>query len=154
MWQRVQTVFLALVVVSLVLALFYPLAEGISEDIMYKLFPLHFSSFENKIQKEVYFPFCITAVLMVAASTIALMQLRRYDDRITQIKMGTLNSLILMGVMGSAVYFIYNIPSQYPGQWQKGFGLWFLFAGVTFNWLAVRFIRRDEKLVKDSNRLR
>jgi hypothetical protein len=29
-----------------------------------------------------------------------------------------------------------------------------VFGAVTFNWLAMRFIRRDEKMVRDSERLR
>ena len=91
---------------------------------------------------------------MIAAATIAAMEMKRYDNRILQIKMGTLNSLVLMGVMISAVWFIYNLPTQYHAVWQNGLGLWVLFAGVTFNWLAVRFIRRDEKLVRDSDRIR
>jgi hypothetical protein len=32
--------------------------------------------------------------------------------------------------------------------------MWIMFVGVACNWLAVRFIRRDEKLVRDSDRLR
>jgi hypothetical protein len=154
MWQRIQTVFLGLVIVSMVLGLFYPLAVGSTEGLSYKLFPLQFSIFDDNGTIVTYFPYSITAILMAAAATIAFMEMRRFDNRILQIKMGTLNSLVLMGVMISAVMFIYKLPSQYPANWQNGFGLWVLFAGVLFNWLAVRFIRRDEKLVRDSDRIR
>ena len=154
MWQRIQTVFLVLVILSMAIGLFYPMAVGTDGVVTYKLFALQFSVFNADGQQVTYFPYSVTAILMIAAATIALMEIKRFDNRIVQIKMGTLNSLVLMGVMGSSVFFIYNLPGKYTATWQNGFGLWVLFAGVTFNWLAVRFIRRDEKLVKDSNRLR
>jgi hypothetical protein len=45
------------------------------------------------------------------------------------------------------------LNKQYPLA-QNGVAMYFVFAAVVCNWLAVRFIRRDEKLVKDSDRLR
>jgi Domain of unknown function (DUF4293) len=154
MWQRVQTVFLALVIVSMVVGLFFPIWVGMEEGATYKLFALHFSVFEEDGQSATYFPYSITAILMMAAATIALMELRRYDNRILQIKLGTLNSLILMGVMISAVVLANKMTDAHPINWNYGLGLYIPFAGVTFNWLAVRFIRRDEKLVRDSDRIR
>jgi Domain of unknown function (DUF4293) len=155
MWQRIQTVFLALVIVSMVVGIFFPIWVGVEGEVTYKLFPLHFSSYENeKATLANYFPYSITAILMMAAATIAFMELRRYDNRILQVKMGTLNSLVLMGVMISAVLLANKMTDAHPVNWTYGMGLYIPFAGVTFNWLAVRFIRRDEKLVRDSDRIR
>lgn len=155
MWQRIQTVFLVLVIVSMVVGIFFPIWVGAEEDIAYKLYPLHFSSYEgNELSTTSYFPYSITAILMIAAATIAFMEVRRYDNRILQVKMGTLNSLILMGVMISAVVLANKMTDAHPLNWKYGLGLYIPFAGVTFNWLAVRFIRRDEKLVRDSDRIR
>jgi hypothetical protein len=158
MWQRIQTVFLALTIISMVVGIFFPIWIGVEGETTYKLFPLHFSSYEQGENGELtvasYFPYSITAILMMAAATIAFMELRRYDNRILQVKMGTLNSLILMGVMVSAVVLANKMTDAHPTNWTYGMGLYIPFAGVTFNWLAVRFIRRDEKLVRDSDRIR
>lgn len=158
MWQRIQTIFLALVIVSMVLGIFFPIWIGVDGEITYKLYPLHFSSYQAGENGELivarYFPYSITAILMVASATIAFMELRRYDNRILQVKMGTLNSLVLMGVMISAVVLANKMTDAHPVNWNYGLGLYIPFAGVTFNWLAVRFIRRDEKLVRDSDRIR
>ena len=59
-----------------------------------------------------------------------------------------------MGAMISAVLFANQLTNDHPEQWTYGPALYILFAGVTFNWLAVRFIRRDEKIVRDSDKLR
>jgi hypothetical protein len=158
MWQRIQTVFLALVIASMVIGIFFPIWVGHSGGITHKLYPLHYSTYQDGdngvVSAAQYFPFAITAMLMVAAATIAFMELRRFDNRILQIKLGTLNSLILMGVMISAVVLANQMTDKFPSDWDYGFGLYIPFAGVTFNWLAVRFIRRDEKLVRDSERIR
>lgn len=154
MWQRVQTIFLALVILSMVAGIFFPIWIGEADGAVHKLYPLHYSVYGEGAPVAKYFPYSITAILMMAAATIAFIELRRFDDRILQIKLGTLNSLILMGVMISAVLLANGMSETYPTNWKYGMGLYIPFAGVTFNWLAVRFIRRDEKLVRDSDRIR
>lgn len=153
MWQRIQTLFLVLVVISMAVSIFLPIwkiTEGAKE---LQLYPLHFTTIENSERNTVYFPYSITAILMAAAATIAIMTIKRYDNRMTQIKLGTLNSLILMCVMISVVLFYNNVTKQY-GYGRYGLSIWIPFVGVFFNWLALRFIRKDEKMVRDSDRLR
>lgn len=156
MWQRIQTVFLSLVVISMVSSLFLPIwvSEDPMSDITRSLYPLHYTTIEGDNRITTYFPYCVTAILMLAAATIAIMEIRRYDDRMVQIKMGTLNSLILAGVMISAVVFANQLAKLSPGGWKYGLSLYLPFVGVTFNWLAIRFIRKDEKTVRDSDRIR
>jgi hypothetical protein len=146
MWQRIQTVFLALVIVTMIVGIFMPIwiwEDGASGS-SHKLYALHYLITEDGARSSAYFPFSITGILMVAAATIAAMQIRRYDNRISQIKLGALNTLILLGVMTNPVGFNGSNNVAY----------WVIFAAVAFNWLALRFIRRDEKLVRDSERLR
>jgi hypothetical protein len=158
MWQRIQTLFLGLVIVSMVVGIFFPIWKGMEGDVTHRLYPLHYSTYQQTdtgvVSVPNYFPYSITAILMLAAATLAFMELRRFDDRIVQIKMGTLNSLVLMGVMISAVVLANQMTDKFPTQWEYGPGLYIPFVGVTCNWLAVRFIRRDEKLVRDSDRIR
>ena len=154
MWQRVQTIFLALVIISMIVGIFFPIWVGVEGEVTYKLYPLHYSVYGESAPVPVYFPYSITAILMIAAATIAIMEIRRYDNRILQIKLGTLNSLVLMGVMISVMWLANTMINAHPTTWTYGYGLYIPFVGVTCNWLAVRFIRRDEKLVRDSERIR
>jgi type IV secretory pathway TrbD component len=153
MWQRIQTLFLVLVVASMIASFFLPIWKIEEAGKEMQLYPLHFSTIENEVKTTQYFPFSITAILMVAAATIAIMEIRRFDNRMTQVKLGTLNSLILAGVLASAVYFYNQVTQQY-GYGKFGLSIWIPFIGVTCNWLAIRFIRRDEKMVRDSDRIR
>jgi hypothetical protein len=156
MWQRIQTVFLALVVAAMVLGIFVPIWvwEDSASGSSHKLFALHYLVTEDGTSSSAYFPFSITGILMAMAATIAVMQIRRFDNRVTQIKMGALNTLVLLSVMIAAVVFSNRLTNQVGFNGANNLSYWIIFAGVGFNWLALRFIRRDEKLVRDSERIR
>jgi hypothetical protein len=155
MWQRIQSVFLGLTIVSLILGLLVPVWVGAGEGIEYRLYPIYFMVKQHdQITTSQYFPFCITAMLIVAAVTLAITEFRRYDNRLLQVKLGTLNSLILAAVMICDVAFSNQMSKAYPIPWKFDFSLYLTFVAVACNWLAIRFIRRDEKLVRDSDRLR
>jgi hypothetical protein len=149
MWQRIQTVFLGIAAIALIVALVQPLWEARAGEEVIVLTPFYLM----KGSQYNYTPYALTAVLSVASLTLVLLTIRRYDNRLTQMKLGLLNSLILAAIMGLIVYFVVSLNTQYPVA-DRGLGLYFVFAAAICNWLAVRFIRRDEKMVKDSNRLR
>ncbi|MFM8346539.1 MAG: DUF4293 family protein, partial [Bacteroidota bacterium] len=109
MLQRIQTLFLGLTILCMVAGIFFPIWSSLDGDTTHKLFPLQYSIIRKDSTEVIDFPYCLTAILMAAAATIAIMEIRRYDDRILQLKLGTLNSLVLMSMMISAVYFSYSI---------------------------------------------
>lgn len=154
MWQRFQTVFLALVIILMIVAMFFPIWMHQFDNTRYELYPLHYSVVTVEAKNSAYFPYSLTAVLMVAAASIAAQTIRRYDNRLTQMKLCALNTFVLMGVMASAIYFSFKLNAEFNTVGLSRISLWVIFGGVASNWLAMRFIRRDEKLVRDSERLR
>ena len=155
MWQRIQSVFIGVTILSLITGLFFPIWLGVSQGAEYRLYPIYFMIKDNGvITTGQYVPYCLTAVLMVAAITIAITEFRRYDNLIVQVKLGTLNSLLLAGVMICDVIFSNQMAKSYPIPWKYDLSLYLTFAAVACNWLAVRFIRRDERTLKDSERIR
>lgn len=150
MWQRIQTVFLVITILSLLVALVQPIWQVQEGESMIVLTPFYLL----KSAQYIYWPYSITAVLAVAGITLAIIEIRRYDNRQTQIKLGALNSLILACVMISAVWFTSELSSEHTTDFRYGIGLYLTFVAVIANWLAVRFIRRDERIIKDSERLR
>jgi len=154
MWQRIQTVFLVIAVLSLIGAIFFPIWEfHDASGNVYKLFALHFKTVENGVEKIVYMPYAITAILFIASITLAIIEIQKFKDRIAQVKMGALNSLFLAGGLGAAVYFATTLLKTYQAG-TYGLGLWLPAVAVVCNWAAIRFIKRDERLVRDSSRLR
>lgn len=149
MWQRIQTVFLAIAIIALIVALILPVWEARAGEEQIVLTPFYLLTGTQYL----YFPYSLTAVLAVAGITLAFLTIRRYDNRLTQMKLAGLNTLILMGVMICIVVFVMKLNNQYPIA-RNGIGMYFVFGAVLCNWLALRFIRRDERLVRDSDRLR
>ena len=92
-------------------------------------------------------------MLAIAAITIAIIQVQKFKNRVLQMKLGALNSLFMAGTIASAVIFSNQLTKAFQGG-QYGLGLWLPGIAVVCNLLANRFIRRDEKLVRDSDRLR
>jgi ABC-type cobalamin transport system permease subunit len=149
MWQRIQTVFLAVTILALAISLIQPVWIG-PEGSNLVLTPFYLLQNDQYS----YLPYSLTAILAVAGITLALIEIRRYDNRVLQMKLGALNTLILAGMMISAIWFSSDLTEQHPSGFRYGVGLYMIFAAVICNWLAVRFIRRDERLVRDSERLR
>lgn len=149
MWQRIQTVFLGVAAIALIVGLVMPLWEARAGEEVIVLTPFYLL----KGGQYFYYPYALTAVLSVAALTLVLLTIKRYDNRLVQMKLGLFNTLILTGVLICIIVFVMQLQNQYPIA-RKGYGMFIIFAAVICNWLAVRFIRRDEKLVRDSDRLR
>lgn len=154
MWQRIQTVFLVVVIISMVGLIFMPIWVFQPEtENSHTLFALHYTEKTNGVANTLYMPYAITAMLAVAAASIAFISIRKFKNRVLQMKLGALNSLLMLGAMVSIVVFIMDLTKSHNGG-QYGSGFWMIAMGVAANFLANRFIRRDEKLVRDSERLR
>jgi type IV secretory pathway TrbD component len=154
MWQRIQTVFLTILIISLIASIFFPI--WVYQDPLgqkHSLYALHYTEKQNEIADTQYFPYCLTAIFTIAAITIAVIEIRKFKDRVLQMKLGALNSLFMVGTIASAVIFSNQFIKTFQAG-QYGIGLWLPGLAVICNLLANRFIRRDEKIVRDSNRLR
>ena len=154
MWQRKQTIFLSLTACCMVLAIFFPIWSAVDGDVIKMLFPLHYTIKTGDVRNTVYFPYAICSVLAVASATIAIIEIGKFENRLLQLKLGALNSLFMMGTIGSGVYFAIQLIKAGHIGGGYGFGLYLPAIAMLSNLVANRFIRKDEKLVRDSNRLR
>ena len=79
-----------------------------------------------------------------------------YKNRLNQIKLGALNSFLTSVFI---IYFLYDIfyNEQYININDKIsflISFYLIFLAIFFNFLANRFIRKDELLVRESERIR
>jgi len=154
MWQRKQTVFLAIAIACLVGMIFFPIWEAKNESARMTLYPLYYGVNSGGANTVAYFPYCIIAILGIAAATIASMEIGKYKNRLLQLKLGALNSLLMAGCMGSAAYLAIKLIQANHISGSYGVSLFFPAVAMVCNAIANRFIRKDENLVKDSDRLR
>jgi len=138
----------------MILMIFFPAWVAESNGVKHELYPLHYSFTEGSVKTTTYFPYALSAILAVAAATIAFMAIGKFENRMTQIKMGALNSLVMAGSLAALVWFATQRIKATEVAGQYGLSLWLPAAAMIFNMIANRFIRRDEKLVRDSDRLR
>ena len=155
MWQRIQTVFLVIAIISLIAAILFPIWVHGAIGQTHKLFAFHYSitGKSGEMITTQYMPYMITAILAIASITLMIIEIGKYKNRILQMKLGALNSLFLAGTILSAFIFANQLAKEFQGG-HFGLGLWLPGLAVLCNLLANRFIQRDEKLVRDSNRLR
>ncbi|MEQ8469572.1 MAG: DUF4293 domain-containing protein [Marinoscillum sp.] len=162
MLQRIQSVFLLLVAVIMITILFLPMwnkiDQGVQEVVTLNAFEMVYSSYDeagNLTPMATEQTFWIS-VLAILAAAIALISMFQFKNRLRQMQLNTLNSLIMAGVLGSTYYYstigdkMLNPDSV--GNFQIGF--YIIAAALLFNSLGNRFIRKDEKLVRSADRIR
>ncbi len=154
MWQRIQTVFLVIAIISLVASIFVPIWAHIDEEgNKHVLYALHYTVTEKDETITTYLPYSLTAIFAIASATIAFIEIGKFKNRVLQMKLGALNSLFLVATIGAALYFASQMIKAHQGG-DYGLGMWLPGVAVLCNLLSNRFIRKDEKLVRDSERLR
>jgi drug/metabolite transporter (DMT)-like permease len=164
MLQRIQSIFLALAAIVMVIIVFLPLWQKIdvekSEIITVTALEITHIRYagdgvavdEVVAEKNIMY----VAVLCLLAAGVALFSLFQYGNRLRQIQFGALNSLIIGGTMFLVLYFCWNAEkTMAPDEKGAYLAAFYLFpVALILNSMANRFIRRDERLVRDSDRLR
>jgi hypothetical protein len=104
----------------------------------------------------VFWPYLVSGTLAFLAIVVSLIEIFSYKNRMTQIKMGALNSLLLAGVLISTIWFASQGQQEWiqlnPGKYS--IGIFFPPLSIICNLIANRFIRKDEKLVRSMDRIR
>lgn len=136
MIQRIQSVWLLLAAIAAALTFKFEYYSGINlqHPALYKI-----TATEN-------FP---TLLLTVGVSTLALITIFLFKNRTLQLR------LCVLGILLEAVliYLYYNQVKTYT---DGTYSVWAILHGliVLLFFLAARGISRDEKIIKDSDRLR
>ena len=158
MLQRIQTVFLLLVVLLMGASMIFPLWTYSPEDseVFFGLKSFYFTNVDpaQGIEDRVYFPFSLVASLAIASMVVTIIELTKFENRLLQMKLGALNSLLMAATMGLGVYFATDLMEAKGVAGVYGTGLFLPAAAMICNVIANRFIRKDEKLVRSVDRIR
>ncbi len=106
MLQRIQTIFLILIVLCMfgVLAFNVKLWENGSDFI--NLTPFYLETNTAGESTILYMPYMLIAVLAAASASLAIFEITRFNNRLLQIKLGALNSLFMAGTV--VLMFIFS----------------------------------------------
>lgn len=157
MIQRIQTVFLFLIAVAMGVALVNPIWEksGAKSPGMARLTALEYS--QQQGLTTFVTPVWYLGLLIGLVGLLALYALFQYRNRLTQTALCAVNALLLTAIMGIILYRTLFVGKEYGNPADQGnflLGFYAIVAALVFNALANRSIRRDEKLVRGSDRLR
>lgn len=164
MLQRIQTVFLLLVVILMASSLLFNVWEYRPEaaGVQYTMTPFALEmtpvgstpDANSELAQKETIPYLLLAVLAIAAITVAIIEITKFKNRLLQIKLGTLNSVILAAATILGVYFANDLAQteELPGNY--GFFIFLTPIALICNAIANRFIHRDEKLVRSVDRIR
>ncbi len=172
MIQRIQTIFLILAAAANIAVLFLPLGVASNNDSMegitVELSGMSISktgldeATANFVEESIGFSddtFLMIHVLLVALTSIYLIVLVfLYGDRQRQIKMSYVGILLLMGQLLVAVLLFMQLPEMAGSpddlRHDIAYGFFVPAVALIFVWLAISRIKKDERLIQSSNRLR
>ena len=161
MIQRIQTIFLFLYIAALISTFFFPVWQKISFNDQTNEVDVivtgHVSSviYDKAGEAIIYDNFWVGGFIIIAC-IVAAMSIFSFKNRLTQIKLGTLNSLFTSLLV---IYYLYEIfyNIDYVDIKDKIsflISFYLIFLAIFFNFLSNRFIRKDELLVRESDRIR
>lgn len=153
MLQRIQTVYLLVVVALTVAMLFLPLAVLQSGD---QLFAFDVAGLSTMVeQSELIYPTWGLFALIVIISLLAFLIIFLFKNRILQIRLCVFNSILMLGFYGLFAFFYWSIKGQMEViSMSFKFALSFPLVCLILNYLAIRNIGADEALVRSLDRLR
>ena len=160
MIQRIQTVFLILVIAGIIAYLLLPfwikLDPVNGTELTGTPFFLKQSSPGNNEATIIYMPYIFCGVGAILVIGIASLEIFQYKNRLTQIKLGLVNSILLTLVLFFSAWLGMQAQRNFipgvAGTFKPG--LFAIVIAMVFNSLANRYIKKDEDLVRSADRIR
>ena len=148
MIQRIQSLYLFIVFAAYVALFFLPVVSFQTNDLLYDFGNLVSSSGANI---KVY-PYMVA--ILIAMPCIVFVTIFLFKKRILQIRMTTIALLINVLYVGALFFVIDSIENKLAISPVYEAGIYVSLIPLVFLVLASRAIRKDEKMVRSSDRLR
>lgn len=158
MIQRIQTVYLALAAVAMLMLFFFPFALFQSDFVYSRFYVYGVVDMVRGGANNMKFIYALPLVLAdLGVVVLTVGAIFRYKNRPSQIKLANA-AFILTILFIAAVFFLYGhiLEKKFatPPIWSDGIGVYFPLIALVFIMLAIRAIRRDENLIRSTDRLR
>ena len=142
MLQRIQTVYLLIIVALTIAILFLPLAVLQSGDQLFTFDATGISTMAA--QPELIYPTWGLFALTIVISLLALLTIFLFKKRILQIRICVFNAILMLGFYGLFAFFYWDLKIAFS----------FPLISLILDYLAIRNIGADEALVRSLDRLR
>ncbi len=158
MIQRVQSIFLFLVAVSMGFTLSLDLWQqvGIDSGESFTLTALFLEKYDSSGEVILSESKWYLAAIASFVGFLAIISIFQFRNRGRQMMLNMINSLFMVGLVAAIFLTTNGINSELGladnGEYKIGF--WTILVAMVFNMLANRFIRKDEALVRSVDRIR
>ena len=151
MIQRIQSVYLLLVAILLVVALCIPVGSYLCPN----GFEAGFTNLGVRMEDGRLLSSWGMFALLLFSAIVALGTIFLFRNRVLQIRMTIFNSILLVGYYVAAIAFIFILKGKLEASgFQLGWALCLPAVCIVLNYLAFRGIYKDEVMVKAADRLR
>ena len=151
MLQRIQTVYLLIIMALTIAILFLPLAVLQSGDQLFTFDATGISTMAAQLIYPTWGLFALTIVI----SLLALLTIFLFKKRILQIRICVFNAILMLGFYGLFAFFYWDLGNQkeiFSLSLKIAFS--FPLISLILDYLAIRNIGADEALVRSLDRLR
>lgn len=151
MIQRIQSVYLLIVTVLLVMAACLPVGQFVgADDVTAHVFkPLGVTMAEGTFQST----WGLFGILLLSA-IISFCTIFLFKNRMLQVRMTVFSTILLVGYYIAFLVFVYMLKSDLEASFQIGWALCLPLVSIILNYLAFRAILKDEVMVRAADRLR
>lgn len=149
MIQRIQTIYLLVVAILMVVMMSLPVGNLLGADnTIYEFTNLSITAQGGEPD---YAPWALFAILMVEA-VVSLITIFQFKRRILQMRLTSFATILMIGYYVVLVTFVLMLKGDcsFVPQWT----VCLPFIAIVLNWLAVRAIGKDEAMVRSYERLR
>jgi hypothetical protein len=155
MIQRIQTVYLLIIVILTGFTLFTPYARlvNLEDDLSYIMKYSGIFLIEDTgavFKQNVWALTAITALILI----IAFITIFLFKKRVLQIRLLFFNLILMIGFYLLLVIYLMQASDKFNAGWYLDIVLVFPFIGIILSILAIQAIGKDEALIKSLNRLR
>jgi glucan phosphoethanolaminetransferase (alkaline phosphatase superfamily) len=157
MIQRIQTIFLLIASSALILSLFFPVWHKENPQTKEKVVLTVTYLTHTKADKVITQSSNIyIAGLAVASALLALYAVFMYANRIYQMRIVLFNTLLMCAVLGLMIMVNFQGEKLFaePKHGEYDMGYFMPVIAIIMNYLARRFIKKDEELVRSADRMR
>ena len=156
MIQRIQSVFLFVAAIVTIILLFISIGDIYTAEAQYTFtcFNVHLPN-GQVVMSTIYI-----ALILILSACISIYAIFKYKDRMKQTRIVSINMLIFLIAIMLMIWVFPDFLFQRKGLMQEGdifrFNYWIMIFVIppVCMFLANRFIRKDERLVRSADRLR
>lgn len=151
MIQRIQSVYLLVVTVLLIIAACSPVGQFVAaDDVTTHVFkPLGVTMADGIFQST----WGLFGILLLSA-IIDFCTIFLFKNRMLQVRMTVFSTILLVGYYIAFLVFVYILKDDLVASFRIGWTLCLPLISIILNYLAFRAILRDEVMVRAADRLR